>query len=62
MNPVIHEAQTASPVALSYLGLTENPLLAAVRQGYLARANCTLNHPPLFASFVAWGGDGPCAP
>lgn len=30
-------------------------MLAAVMQGYLARNDCTANHPPLYPSFVAWG-------
>lgn len=40
--------------ALAKIGLEEEPLLAAVKQGYLARINATPNHPPLYPSFVAW--------
>jgi hypothetical protein len=41
--------------ALAGLDLSEDELVAAAVQGYLARTNCTANHPPLFPSFVAWG-------
>lgn len=41
--------------ALANLGLDEQALLDAAMHGYLARTNCTANHPPLYPSFVAWG-------
>lgn len=48
----------ADPVSvferLKQLGLTETALLQAVRAGYLAKANCTENHPPLFPPIAAW--------
>lgn len=55
MQTVLHSDPLAAADALARLGLTEEILLTAARQGYLARANCTANHPPLFAPFVAWG-------
>lgn len=55
MKIVLHSDPLAASSALTNLDLTEDALLAAVMQGYLARINCTANHPPLFASFVAWG-------
>lgn len=55
MPTLLHADPTATSDALTRLGLTEHALLVAVREGYLARANCTANHPPLFPSFVAWG-------
>lgn len=55
MQTTLHDDPAAALDALTRLGLTESPLLAAAMQGYMARANCTANHPPLFPSFVAWG-------
>lgn len=55
MQTMLHDDPVSVSSALAALGLTEAPLLAAARQGYLARANCTANHPTLFPSFVAWG-------
>lgn len=55
MNVILHSDPIAIDGALTQLGLTEEALLTAVRLGYLARTNCTANHPPLFPSFVAWG-------
>jgi len=55
MHTVLHSDPIAASDALACIGLTESALLAAVMQGYLARTNCTANHPPLFPSFVAWG-------
>ncbi|AME28748.1 hypothetical protein [Burkholderia sp. PAMC 26561] len=55
MQTVLHSDSLSVAEALGRLGLTEGILLTAARQGYLARANCTANHPPLFAPFVAWG-------
>ena len=55
MNTMIHTEPTSVFEALEELGVTEQALLTAVLQGYLARINCTANHPPLFPSFVAWG-------
>lgn len=55
MPTVLHVDSIAVTDALFSLGLNENALLAAVMQGYLARTNCTANHPPFFPSFVAWG-------
>lgn len=52
MQTLLH---TDTVSALQNLGVTEEVLVEAARQGYLARANCTPNHPPLFPSFVAWG-------
>jgi|CXWL01.1.fsa_nt_gi hypothetical protein len=40
---------------LADLGLEEEPLRDVVRQGYLAFANCTENHPPLIPGILAWG-------
>lgn len=55
MRTVLNDDSIAASDALARLGLTESALLAAAMQGYLARTNCTANHPPLFPSFVAWG-------
>lgn len=55
MRTVLHADPAAAVDALTRLGLNEDALLAAAMQGYMARANCTTNHPPLFPSFVAWG-------
>ncbi len=55
MHTMLHTEPLAITEALSRLDLTEEPLLTAAMQGYLARTNCTANHPPLFPSFVAWG-------
>ncbi|WP_175981779.1 hypothetical protein [Burkholderia sp. BCC1630] len=53
--PTVLHTDSSAAAALERLGLTVDTLLNAARQGYLARANCTANHPPLFAPFVAWG-------
>lgn len=55
MQPLLHVEPLAIANALARLDLTEEPLLTAAKHGYLARTNCTANHPPLFPSFVAWG-------
>jgi hypothetical protein len=55
MQTLLHAEPAAVAEALARLELTEQPLLTAAMQGYLARTNCTANHPPLFPSFVAWG-------
>lgn len=54
MRTVLHDDPIAASDALACLGLTESALLAAAMQGYLARTNCTANHPPLFPSLFAW--------
>lgn len=55
MQTMLYADPDATAIALSRLSLSEGPLLAAAMQGYLARIDCTANHPPLFPSFVAWG-------
>lgn len=55
MQPALHSDPSDAASALERLGVTAEILLNAARQGYLARANCTSNHPPLFAPYVAWG-------
>lgn len=55
MQTLLHADPDTATAALSRLDLTEEPLVAAVMQGYLARIDCTANHPPLYPSFVAWG-------
>ena len=55
MQTILHAEPSAVASALERLDLTEDALLAAAMQGYLARTNRTANHPPLFASFIAWG-------
>lgn len=55
MQTVLHSDPVSVAAALSRLDLVEEVLLTAARAGYLARANCTANHPPLYPSFVAWG-------
>lgn len=54
MPTVLHSDPVSVTTALARLGLTEEVLLEAARQGHLARSNATANHPPLHASFVAW--------
>lgn len=55
MQALLHADPDAAAAALSRLDIAEEPLLASAMQGYLARIDCTANHPPLFPSFVAWG-------
>lgn len=55
MQTLLHAEPLAVAEALARLDLAEEMLLTAAKQGYLARTNCTANHPPLFPSFVAWG-------
>lgn len=55
MQTVLHSEPLAAAAALARLGLTEDVLAMATMQGYLARTNCTANHPPMYAPFVAWG-------
>lgn len=55
MQTVLHLDPVSVSAALAQLGLTEGVLIEAVRQSHLARSNATANHPPLYASFVAWG-------
>lgn len=55
MQTILHADPVSTSEALAGLGITEDILLNAAMEGYLARANCTANHPTLFPSFVAWG-------
>lgn len=55
MQTLLHSDPTSAAAALARIDLVEQSLLAAAMKGYLARADCTTNHPPLFPSFVAWG-------
>lgn len=55
MTPILHVDHFSAHDALTRLGLDEQTLLDAAKYGYLARSNCTANHPPLYPSFVAWG-------
>jgi hypothetical protein len=55
MKTVLYHTPTDVHAALARLGLSEAVLLEAVMQGYLARSNCTPNHPPMHAPLVAWG-------
>lgn len=52
---VVHYAAADVEYVLSSLGLDEQALREAAKHGYLARSNCTANHPPLYPSFIAWG-------
>lgn len=54
MHTVVHNDPVAASSALSALGLTEDPLLEALKQGYMARTNCTENHPAAYPSTSAW--------
>lgn len=54
MQTVLHSDLVSVSAALERLGLTEEVLLEAARQGHLARANTTANHPPLHGPFVSW--------
>jgi len=55
MTTVLYADPISIEDALATLGLDEQSLLDAAMHGYLARSNCTANHPPLYPSFVAWG-------
>lgn len=55
MTTALYTDPIAIDNALAGLGLDEQSLLDAAMHGYLARSNCTGNHPPLYPSFVAWG-------
>lgn len=53
MRTILH-VESSVHERLAELGLTETPLLQAVMASYLAKANCTENHPPLFPPIAAW--------
>lgn len=54
MKAVLYADPASVDARLKELGLTEPALLRAVKAGYIARANCTENHPPLFPPIAAW--------
>ncbi len=54
MITLLHAEPTSVLSRLQQLGLTEAALLRAVKAGYIAKANCTENHPPLFPPIAAW--------
>ena len=54
MKAVLYADPASVHVRLHELGLTEPALLRAVKAGYIAKANCTENHPPLFPPIAAW--------
>ena len=54
MNSILHVEVTSVLTRLAQLGLTEAPLLQSVKASYIAKANCTDNHPPLYPHIAAW--------
>lgn len=54
MIAIMHVEPHSVRSRLEQLGLTEAPLLRAVMAGFIAKANCTENHPPLFPPIAAW--------
>lgn len=54
MSTVLHADPISAYNALSRLGLDQQSLLEAAMQGYLAKTNCTANHPPIFPALFAW--------
>lgn len=54
MNATLHVEPTSVRSRLAQIGLTEAPLLQAVMASYIAKANCTENHPPLYPPIAAW--------
>lgn len=54
MNPVLHVEPSSVHSRLQQLDLSEAPLLQAVKASYIAKSNCTDNHPPLFPHIAAW--------
>nr|WP_315239980.1 hypothetical protein [uncultured Albidiferax sp.] len=54
MKSLLHSNPISVDLRLGELGLTEAPLLQAVKAGYFAKINCTENHPPLFPPIAAW--------
>jgi hypothetical protein len=54
MKTVLYVDPESVSARLQKLGLTEPVLLRAVNAGYIAKANCTENHPPLFPHIAAW--------
>lgn len=55
MNEAIRFEGRDAGQRLAQLGLEEERLLDAVRQGYVAFISCTQNHPPLIRGIWAWG-------
>lgn len=45
MNAILHSEPSSVLSRLQQLGLTEAALLRAVMAGYIAKSNCTENHP-----------------
>ena len=54
MNSILHAEPNSVLSRLQQLGLSEAALLRAVMAGYIAKSNCTENHPPLFPPIAAW--------
>lgn len=54
MNAILHVEPSSVCFRLAQLGLTEAPLLRSVLASYIAKANCTENHPPLYPHIAAW--------
>lgn len=54
MNTILHVEPSSVRSRLAQLGLTEAPLLQSVIASYIAKANCTENHPPLYPPIAAW--------
>lgn len=54
MNSILHVEPSSVHSRLAQLGLTDAPLLKAVMASYIAKANCTENHPPLYPPIAAW--------
>lgn len=54
MIAILHAESAAVFSRLQELGLNEPALQRAVMAGYIAKSNCTENHPPLFPPIAAW--------
>jgi hypothetical protein len=50
----IRSAPDEVDTALSALGLTRQPLLDAIKAGYLARSSCTANDAPFYPALSQW--------
>jgi len=54
MGSTLHIESASVLSRLQQLNLTEAPLLQAVKASYIAKSNCSENHPPLFPPIAAW--------
>lgn len=52
--PIVHQGEVEVTGRLTNLGLQASILRAAAAEGDRARAECTLNDPPILPGFLAW--------